>query len=256
MVEHSSGKASEPRQPAVPPGPRTSDKRPSDSGLSLDELNQAFAQLLGTGLDPYDKAPAEAPAEVVEPEEAAGQPPPVDVDQACQITPRSILEAMLFVGHPANEPLAASQVAGLMRGVRPAEIDDLVRELNHEYARNACPYTITSEGAGYRLVLREEYAGVREKFYGRVRASRLSASALEVLSLLAYRGPMTEQQLHQLRGNASGSILGQLVRRQLLEVERDPADRKLRYRVSQRFLDLFGLDRLEDLPRGQDVDQQ
>jgi segregation and condensation protein B len=216
-------------------------------------LNQAFAQLLGSGLDPYDAATAEAPelSELGQP----GETPPADVDAACEITPRSIFEAMLFVGHPNNEPLSAAQVAGLMRGVRPTEIDDLVRDLNAEYVRNGCPYTIVSEGAGYRLALREQYYGVRDKFYGRARASRLSPSALEVLSLLAYRGPMTERELCDLRGAASGSIVGQLVRRQLLEVERDPVDHATRYRVSPRFLELFGLDRLEDLPRSQEVDQ-
>jgi segregation and condensation protein B len=251
MTDPSPSKAPEPG----PQGLASLTPSTGDGGLSLDELNQAFAQLLGSGLDPYDgAAPADAPelAEVGQPEE----PPAADVDAACEISPRSILEAMLFVGHPGNEPLAAAQVAGLMRGVRPPEIDDLVRDLNAEYARNGCPYTIASEGAGYRLVLREQYYGVRDKFYGRAKASRLSPSALEVLSLLAYRGPMTERELCGLRGSASGSIVGQLVRRQLLEVERDPAERTTRYRVSKRFLELFGLERLEDLPRSQEVDQQ
>ena len=44
-----------------------------------------------------------------------------------EITPRSIVEAMLFVGHPQNEPLTSQQMAGLMRGVRPTEIDELVQ---------------------------------------------------------------------------------------------------------------------------------
>ncbi|HEY5312204.1 MAG TPA: SMC-Scp complex subunit ScpB [Pirellulales bacterium] len=244
---------SKPSQPE-PRGLAALNPGAADGGLSLDELNQAFAQLLGSGLDPYDAtATADAP-DVAEADEPA-EPPVADADTACEITPRSILEAMLFVGHPSNEPLSATQVAGLMRGVRPNEIDDLVRDLNAEYVRNGCPYTVVSEGAGYRLVLREQYYGVRDKFYGRARASRLSPSALEVLSLLAYRGPMTERELCGLRGAASGSIVGQLVRRQLLEVERDAIQRTTRYRVSKRFLELFGLDRLEDLPRSQEVDQ-
>jgi segregation and condensation protein B len=243
--------------PTPPEGLSSSGTSAADGGLSLDELNQAFAQLLGSGQDPYDAAAADT---LDAPEIApAGEPlaaeMAADTDAACEITPRSILEAMLFVGHPSNEPLSAQQVAGLMRGVRPAEIDDLVRDLNAEYQRNRCPYTIASEGAGFRLVLREEYYGVRDKFYGRARSSRLSPAAMEVLALLAYRGPMTDEELCQLRGAASGQIVGQLVRRQLLHADRDPQQRVTRYRVSQRFLDLFKLERLEDLPRGQEVDQ-
>lgn len=231
-----------------------SEPRPADAGLSLDQLHEAFAQLLGSGADPYEAQPVDEPAELAEASSAASEAV-ADVDAACEITPRSILEAMLFVGDPNNQPLSAAQISGLMRGVRPAEVDDLVRELNADYARNNCPYTIVGEGEGYRLVLREAFQAVRDKFYGRARASRLSPSALEVLSLVAYRGPLSERELCQLRGAASASILGHLVRRQLLHVDRDPDDRTVRYRVSQRFLDLFGLERLEDLPRSQEVDQ-
>ena len=125
----------------------------------------------------------------------------VVADAACEIeiTPRSILEALLFVGHPANEPLTSAQIAGLMRGVRPAEIDDLVRDLNAEYAANRCPYSIISEGAGYRLALREEHSGIREKFYGRVRSTRLSPAAVEVLALVAYNQPITADEVSRLR---------------------------------------------------------
>jgi segregation and condensation protein B len=252
MVDNGTGK---PPQKFAPQGLSSLGSPAADGGLSLDELNQAFAQLLGSGLDPYDAAAAADALDEPEVDES-GQPAAVDADAACEITPRSILEAMLFVGHPSNEPLSAEQVAGLMRGVRPSEIDDLVCDLNSEYERNRCPYTIASEGAGYRLVLREEFHGVRDKFYGRARASHLSPAAMEVLALLAYRGPMTDAELCRLRGAASGQIVGQLVRRQLLQVERDAEARVTRYRVSQRFLELFKLERLEDLPRSQDVDQQ
>ncbi len=66
---------------------------------------------------------------------------------------------MLFVGHPQNEPLTNKQVASLMRGVRPSEIDALVRELNRDYRARGCPYWIVAEGAGYRLALRDELRG-------------------------------------------------------------------------------------------------
>jgi segregation and condensation protein B len=162
---------------------------------------------------------------------------------------------MLFVGNRQNEPLNANQVSGLMRGVRPAEIDDLVRELNREYEANRCPYRIISEGAGYRLVLRDEFHALRDKFYGRVQHARLSQAAVEVLSLVAYNGSLSGDEVAKLRGKPTGAILAQLVRRQLLALEREVAtSRVVRYRPTQRFLDLFGLERLEDLPRSQELD--
>ena len=128
---------------------------------------------------------------------------------------------MLFVGNRQNEPLDASQVAGLMRGVRPAEIDDLVRDLNREYEANRCPYRIIGEGAGYRLALRDKFHALRDKFYGRVQHARLSQAAVEVLSLVAYNGSLSGDEVAKLRGKPTGAILAQLVRRQLLALERD-----------------------------------
>jgi segregation and condensation protein B len=147
-------------------------------------------------------------------------------------------------------------VASLMRGVRPAEIDSLVRELNRDYAARNCPYTIVAEGAGYRLTLREPLARLRDQFYGRARRARLSQAAIEVLAAVAYTAPITADEVSRLRGMASGHILLQLVRRQLLRLERD-ADRprQARYSTTDRFLELFGLSSLDDLPRSSDLEE-
>ena len=238
-----------------------------DAGLSLDQLNQAFAQMLGGGADPYE-APAEDEALGTTPDALAEIEPPILAlrssdsvespgDAECEITPRSIIEAMLFVGRPDNQPLESVQIAKLMRGVRPAEIDDLVRELNERYAAERSAYTIVGEGAGYRLRLRDDLAPVRDKFYGKVREARLSPAAVEVLSLVAYRGKLSSDDVNKLRGTPSGAILSQLVRRQLLAVERgEEKPRRPMYRTTQRFLDLFGLASLDDLPRSQDLEKR
>ncbi|HVC96160.1 MAG TPA: SMC-Scp complex subunit ScpB, partial [Pirellulales bacterium] len=112
-------------------------------------------------------------------------------------------------------------------------------------------------GDGCRMVLREEYTRVLYKFYGRVRQARLSPAAVEVLSIIAYNGPQTGDDVARLRGTPSGAILSQLVRRQLLALERPEASpRRARYRTTQRFLDLFGLASLDDLPHSQELDRK
>jgi segregation and condensation protein B len=221
----------------------------AESGLSLERLNQAFAQMLDTRSDPYE--PALTPLAQTADEETSR--PEDDADTCCETTPRTILEALLFVGNRENRPLAAAEVSGLMRGVRPAEIDDLVTDLNRQYEADRCPYRIASEAAGYRLVLREEFYPLRDKFHGRVREAQLSPSAIEVLALVAYEAAVTNESITKLRGKASGGVLSQLVRRRLLSIGRSD-DGATRYRVTPRFLKLFGLERLEDLPRSQDFD--
>lgn len=227
----------------------------AESGLSLDDLNAAFAGML-SGDDPYS-----APAPASDPTAAHGLveaiAPDHDEDASCVITPLTILEAMLFVGGSGGEPLTSRRVSSLMRGVRPAEIDDLVRDLNDRYDADGRPYHIENVGEGYRLTLREAYLPVRDKLHGRNRQVRLSPAAIEVLSLIAYNGPRTADELARLRGRPSGAVLSQLVRRQLLRIERDADDRRVtRYATTPRFLAALGIEKLDDLPRSQDVERR
>jgi segregation and condensation protein B len=192
------------------------------------------------------------PDEDVDDEEPGG---PGDEDElpACDISPQSILEAMLFVGHPDNEPLTSQKVASYMRGVRPQEIDELIVELNQTYDEEGCPYHIASVGPGYQLALRDEFGALRDKFYGRIKAARLSQAAIDILAIVAYRQPLTREQVDRLRGKPSGAILTQLVRRELLGVERSTEKpRTPRYHTTDRFLELFGLTSLQDLPKSPD----
>ena len=228
--------------------------QPESDGLPLDDLRAAYAQLIDGGSDSprQEEASSSENEDAVElelDEEAVG-PDEADVD------PRSILEAMLFVGNPDSQPLTSRQVAALMRGVSPSEIDRLVKELNEVYEAESCLYRIVSIGAGYVLQLRDEFAGLRDRFYGRVREARLSQAAVDVLAMVAYRQPMTRQQVNELRSRPSGAVLSQLVRRQLLRIERtEEQPRNPSYYTTDRFLDLFGLASIEELPQSQEFDK-
>lgn len=170
-------------------------------------------------------------------------------DPACELSPKTILEAMLFVGNRENDPLPSERAAGLMRGVEPGDIPEFVDQLNSRYQADGCPYRIVSQGAGYRLVLGEDFTSLRNMFYGRVREARLSQAAIEVLSAVAYRQPLTSEQVSGLRGMPSGHLLLQLVRRQLLRIERPSGKGRTAYYTTDRFLELFGLESLDDMPQ-------
>ncbi len=223
-----------------------------DQGISLDELSQAYAALIGKGDDPYEPpsaAHATGAEEVLDHAEATTQ------DDSCELCPRSIVEAVLFVGHPRNEPITSQHLASLMRGVRAREIEDLIAELNADYQTRQHPYHIVSVGSGYRLELREIFTPLRNVFYGRVREARLSQSVIDVLAVVAYRQGCTRTDIEQVRGRPSAALLSQLVRRKLLRIERrDEKRRTPRYFVTDRFLKLFGLASLDELPQSQDVD--
>jgi segregation and condensation protein B len=166
------------------------------------------------------------------------------------------VEALLFVGRPDNRPFSARELAAAMRGVSPVEIDAAVTELNAIYDADRAPYRIDGHSHGYRMVLRDEFVRMRDKFYGRVREAKLSPAAIEVLSIVAYNQPVSAAQINELRGSGSGGILATLVRRRLLRLER-PADKcsPPLYSTTDRFLRVFGLESLSALPRNEELEK-
>ena len=172
----------------------------------------------------------------------AGAPPPL---------PR-LVEALLFVG---GAPLTAARACETIRGLSEAQFAEAVAALNAEYRRQGRPYTIQAQGPGYVLTLRPRFRPVAEKLYGGPRAARLSPAAIDVLALVAYRQPATKQEIDTLRGSDCGGLLRQLVRRGLVAVvHRADADRReVSYGTTTRFLELFKLGSLDDLPQTQDL---
>lgn len=227
---------------------------PADGGLSIDRLARAFASMMGVA-DPYTAPPAdEEPAAVAEVD------PSPDLDEGpagpagglpCRVSPATILEALLFVGLPGGAPLESRRVAGLMRGVRAEEIDDIAEELSRRYRANRCPYELVAQGAGWVMRLREEFAAFGQVVEGRARQVRLDAEALDVLAVVAWNQPVPRDRLVELGCDASPSALRALVRRGLLELG-PGADGAACYRTTRKFLDVFHLSRLEDLPAPDD----
>jgi segregation and condensation protein B len=162
----------------------------------------------------------------------------------------TIIEAMLFVGNRENRPLDAEQVAEKLRNVSAEEVEQAVARLNEHYQERNCPYTIILERNGYRIVLRFEFESVRANFYGKTRETRLSQQAIDTLAVVAYRQPITAEEIQNLRQQSCSTVLTQLVRRNLLSISREVQDKKsvVRYHTTPRFLELFHIKSLDDIP--------
>ena len=227
----------------------SSAQRPNESPLSLSRLREAFAAMLGEQGAGGREQGAGSSAQDELPTPRSSLPVP------CEVNPRSVVEAILFVGRPDNRPLSARELAAAMRGVSPGEIDVAVRELNALYDADETPYHIDGTGAGYRLVMREQFARMRDKFYGRAREAKLSPAAMEVLSIIAYNQPVTADQINQLRGAANGAALTTLVRRRLVRLDRPDDGAPPHYATTERFLKLFGVESVEALPRSEELEK-
>ena len=235
------------QQPPASDDAAESQRNENKSPLSLDRLREAFAAMLnphGAGSREQDANPTPCPL------------PTAPCPDPCEISPRSVVEAMLFVGRPDNRPLSAHEMAATMRGVSPSEIDAAVAELNQVYGDDRASYEIVGSSNGYQLALREEFGRMRDKLHHRVREAKLSSAALEVLSIVAYTQPTTVEEINELRGAASGAALSTLVRRKLVRRERPAsASGPPLYWTTDRFLRLFGLESLAALPRSEELEK-
>lgn len=240
----------EPIPPPADPTPGIASP-PADGGLSIDRLARAFASMMGVA-DPYG-----TPAEGAEAAVAEVDPSPVldddgdfasgSGDSGCRVSPATILEALLFVGLPGGAPLGSRRVASMMRGVRPQEIDDLAADLSRAYRANNCPYEVVSQGDGWLMRLRAEFAPFGRVLESRARLVRLDAEALDALAVVAWNQPVARDRMVEMGCDATPSTLRLLVRRGLLELTPGEGGEPS-YRTTRKFLDVFHLARIEDLP--------
>jgi segregation and condensation protein B len=203
-------------------------------------LGQTYAAMLGDEAWQNDAAPERPTASA---EEHTTPPAPL-----------RIIEALLFVG---GSPLTAKRAREILRGLSEEQFSETIVQLNADYRRQARPYSIQPQGAGWVVTLRPRYRHVIEKLYGGVREARLSTAAIDVLALVAYRQPVPKPDVDTVRGADSGALLRQLVRRGLIQIVPIPGakPKEIAYATTPRFLEMFGLQSLDDLPKTHDLQQ-
>ncbi len=162
-----------------------------------------------------------------------------------QPSKQSQLVAILF---RAGRVVLAEKLAEHL-SLAPHELSLLAEETSAQLA----PFglQITFAAGGYRLTTgADSYDAVRE-FFTEMRDSGLSSQALEVLALVAYRQPVTRTDIEQVRQVNSESTLHSLLQRRLVKVKgrSDLPGRPFEYVTTDRFLEVFGLGSLDDLPK-------
>jgi len=170
-----------------------------------------------------------------------------------RVEQRRIAEALILA---AAEPVSAQRLAEIVPGVRAAEVRELVGELNAEYAEQRRAFEVVEAAGGYQVRTLGEFAPYLQQTLA-TRPLRLSPAALETLAVVAYRQPVTRAEVEHVRGVDVGAVLRSLIERRLVRIagHREVAGRPLLYATTRRFLEVFGLARLEDLPTLRDLEE-
>jgi segregation and condensation protein B len=162
-----------------------------------------------------------------------------------------IVEAPLFVG---GEPISSENFGERFPEIGADAFEACVALLRRRYRSENRPYGIRRIGGGYRLKLKHRFA---EQLAARIRPERsatLARPVVEVLSVIAYRQPISRVEIERIVGIDVRGILGQLKRRELIGVTTSEEDADLKLFVTTaRFLDVFALDDLADLPASEDL---
>jgi segregation and condensation protein B len=184
------------------------------------------------------------------PDEAAAGVAPAEAAPALQ--PLEVIEAALFVGGGALTTRRLGQLLGSSDSAERIVSD--IDTLNAAYREQARPYHIVFGEGGYRLELLPEFEPIRHSVFGiGPKEVKLSQDALEVLAFVAYRQPATAGDLEDAGKEKAPALLRQLLRRELVALSRSD-DGLVSYRTTRRFLDLFGLRSLDDLPFPEDFE--
>ena len=163
----------------------------------------------------------------------------------------SILEAVLFA---AGAPLPLSKLAEIVE-VPEWEVQEALTVLEHDIAVQARGIFLRRSAGGYQLVTHPSAFPWVQKLAEKIQPT-LSSSAMETLSIIAYRQPITKQEVEHIRGVRAERSIGRLMELELIcEMGRKPVvGRPILYGTTDLFLRSFGLAQIEDLPALPNID--
>jgi len=160
------------------------------------------------------------------------------------------LEALLFSTH---HPLTAGRLAELLELESTKPIRRAIKELNEQYVSSDRSFRVEQVAGGYQLLTTPEFGDVLKKLHQREVDAKLTKAALETLAIIAYKQPILRADIEAIRGVACGETIRSLMEKHLVKIagRAEIPGRPILYGTTKRFLELFGLNSLKDLPQGE-----
>ena len=164
-----------------------------------------------------------------------------------------IIESLLFV---AEEPLTVDRIKRILTQAETADIRSAAAELAAEYEQRQGGFYLDEVAGGYQIRTRPEYTEWIKKLI-QPKPLRLSKPALETLVIIAYKQPIIRSDVEHIRGVDCGGVLRVLLERKLVRVlgRKEIAGRPLIYATTKRFLEVFDLKSLRDLPTPKEIEE-
>ena len=167
---------------------------------------------------------------------------------------RHIIETLLFA---SDTPLSLDRLKDVLEGPGKKEIRQALTELKNFYTKSGSAIDVAELAGGFQLVSRPEYAPHLQKLYRGRTTARLTYRALETMAIIAYKQPITKQEMESIRGVNVDGVVRTLLERNLIKIEgrQKAPGNPLLYGTSKLFLQYFGLNSLSDLPKLKEIDE-
>ncbi len=165
-----------------------------------------------------------------------------------------LIEALIFA---SDTPLSARKIKEVLELESEKEIRKSIAQINEAYQKNQSPLTIIEVAGGFQIVTRDAFAPWIKKLYRSRSAGHLTQRALETLAIIAYKQPLTKQEIEGIRGVNSDAVLRTLIERNLITItgRKKAPGNPLLYGTTKQFLEYFGLKSLKDLPKLREIDE-
>jgi segregation and condensation protein B len=165
-----------------------------------------------------------------------------------------LLEALLLSTH---HPLTAGKLAELLDIGATKPIRGAIKQLNEQYESTGRAFRLEQVAGGYQLLTLPEYGDTLKKFHQREIDAKLTKAALETLAIIAYKQPILRVDVEAIRGVACGETIRSLMEKHLVKIagRAEEPGRPILYGTTKRFLELFGLNSLKDLPQSEELNK-
>ena len=211
---------------------------------------------------PELKQAEESEAETTEPqpEEASETKPDIEDDEDdaeeqdteigedFEATLETVIESILFA---SDEPLSPKRLVDIAEAGSVKDVNKCVRSLNKAYRETGRAFRIEKISGGYQMMTLSIFNPWISKLIKVRSDNKLSPAALETLAIVAYKQPIIRADIEAIRGVASGEVLRNLMYKGLAKIvgRAEILGRPMLYGTTKKFLDVFGLNNLKDLPK-------
>lgn len=162
-----------------------------------------------------------------------------------------LLRAVTALVFASPEPLSSRRLVDLLERPERARVEAALATVRERLAASGLSLELRGIAGGHQILSTPDMGEVVQRLFKARKAERISAAALETLAVVAYRQPVTKAEIEAIRGVQAGPILRTLIERGLVRVagRADVPGHPLQYGTTREFLDRFGLESLQALPR-------